>query len=176
MTAEKICICGTHGVGKTTLVNEIEKLVRYRWPNSGLIVAPEMARETIDTLRLDWRTTDIEEAVYFQRMLHNYYCLVSRLPGPLLSDRCALDSLQYARLKRVPLLPGEEMEAIQAACRYTRIYLYRGPEDMTEEQRYIEDRIALALFEAWPRISFNEFSREDVSAVKREIFHLLSGE
>ena len=136
MNPVKIAIIGTHGIGKTALIQRIKEKV-----GPELLTPPELARDILEALKMDWREAEWDRLRDFQLTLLSYTMLVSQMPGPLLADRCPLDVLAYMTYQNPAnnIVTNIFSLAEQAALRYNHIYFYRAySTSLSDEQQAIQ--------------------------------------
>ena len=166
----KVCVIGTHGLGKTTLVMDVVR--RLAGQNAlkdlpGLLYVRELAKDIISALDFDWRKCSREETMRFQGLLFNYHVLASMQPAPLISARSPLDTCAYAEYKIGVVIPQLIKDLKEAMDRYDYIYHYLGDTTMTDEQAYIETRLLLDCEQL--QLETTTFQRKDHDAIVEEI-------
>ena len=169
----KVCMIGTPGLGKTTLVEEVVRRLAGQDALQGLpglLYVRELAKDIITGLDFDWRKCSKAETMRFQGVLFNYHVLASMQPGPLISDRSPLDTVAYAQYKIGVIIPDIIKDLKESMNRYDYIYHYLGDTTMTEEQKYIETRLLLDC--ELLNLETRRFQRKDHDAIVEEIVGL----
>ncbi len=129
-------ITGGPGVGKTTLLNELQ--------NRGMITVPEVARELIkgqqeiDGEALPWKNKKRYMELMFQRSVVSFEKAVYDFnrSEPVFFDCGFLDALCYAALEGIPI--DQEIKALSETLRYnTNVFILPPWKDIygTDAQR-----------------------------------------
>jgi len=176
----KVFLIGSHGAGKTTLVQEIEKeLEKERISH---IVVPELPRFLMENLIFHWSSLSFTSWVNFQRVLADYYYFVHQLETdlPVLSDRSLLDVLAYVKfgagkwekhlssyLEFPEFLFGKTKSVLQQAENYF-YSLNNLWQDISQQK--IEELLQEIIKEF--SVSVRIFTRQDLENIKNEIVSL----
>ncbi|KAB7530295.1 AAA family ATPase [Flagellimonas olearia] len=129
-------ITGGPGVGKTTLLNELQ--------NRGHATVPEIARELIKEQQdnngdaLPWKDKKLYMELMFQHSVESFKQINHSSNGtdPIFFDRGFLDALCYASLEGIPIV--QEMRTTAEIMRYnTHVFILSPWQEIyqTDEQR-----------------------------------------
>ena len=172
----KIAITGTHKVGKTTLVDDIQAdfplfLKNGKRPKEYIKFPPELAIDIIKALDFRWR--DASKDVYrnFEKCLFNYYCLTAKLDINFLSDRLPVDVIAYwTYILREPI-PDDMLRDLHVSMQqYDRIYFYKE-DNLDDERGFIQQEIEnwLIKMHHLAGVQHFVFYRKDFDEIKDEI-------
>ncbi|MFA5999350.1 MAG: AAA family ATPase [Candidatus Paceibacterota bacterium] len=97
----KIIFIGTHGVGKTTLLEDVRShintLAKFNINNlkDKIVFITETPREWQKLNKVNWREMDSEDYMCFQRAVFSYYHWALGLNNNIISDRGLPDIVAY---------------------------------------------------------------------------------
>ena len=84
----KIAICGTHGVGKTTLAKYLSEISGYKY-------IPEMARELLEVKEKKFNELNARDVMDFQSAVYFSHIFMIRGQTQFVSDRGIIDHFAY---------------------------------------------------------------------------------
>lgn len=172
----KIAITGTHGVGKTTLIDAIQAdlptntLEHVKFP-------PELAIDIIKSLDFRWRDASKDAYKNFEKCLFNYYCLISKLDISFLADRLPIDVIAYwTYILREPI-PDDMLKDLHISMKqYDKIYFYKE-DNLDDERGFIQQEIENWLIKMYhlANIQCFIFYRKDFNKIVDEIVDTFRG-
>jgi hypothetical protein len=116
----KIAIIGTHGVGKTTIVNDVcSQLGKYDIP---LLKVREQSRDWIEEYGFSWRNCNPYQFGNYELGLFHYFMFMFMFDNNIISDRSPFDVAAYAKL----FCPQSFMNKIYDGLNENRAFLKNG--------------------------------------------------
>ncbi len=177
----KVFLIGSHGAGKTTLIQEIEKELTISH-----IIVPELPRFLMEKFNFHWSTLSFISWVNFQRVIADYYYFVHQFETdlPVLCDRSLLDVIAY-----VKFAAGKWENSLSSFCPQFPELLYEKTKKVLQQennyfyfyslnnqwqdisQKIIEEHLQKIIKE-FP-VSVRVFTRQDLESIKNEIISLI---
>lgn len=116
----KIAIIGTHGVGKTTIVNDVcMQLSQY---DISLLKVREQSREWIEEYGFSWRDSNPYQFGHYELSLFNYFMFMFMFDNNIVADRSPFDVAAYAKL----FCPKSFMDKIYEGLTENEAFLKNG--------------------------------------------------
>lgn len=168
--AVKIAVTGTHGVGKTVLIQSVKAslptdvLEHIKFP-------PELAIDIIKSLGFRWQDVNKDTYKNFEKCLFNYYCLVSKLDINFLADRLPIDVIAYwTYILREPIPDDMLRDLVKSIKQYDTIYFYKE-DNLDSERGFIQQEIENWLIKMYhlADVPYFVFYRKDFDEIVDEI-------
>ena len=146
MRYPRIAICGTHGIGKTTLAEYLTRCV-------GRKCIPEIARDLLQYKGKEYPDNTVEEAVNLQTAIFHSHMYLIRNEKEFVSDRSVFDHLAYIKsaidrfspelmMKLSTLFSNVAAIAVNARAYYDLlIYYHPGSIELSEDQKVIDKMV-----------------------------------